>query len=257
MSTTIITALFDINRQRLGDGRTMDDYKTWFQQTLGLNCPMVVFTEEQFVDFVKLHRGSKPTQIVVRTLDTLPYSIYEPEMSRILKLDSYQQTIQDSSRIECRLSWYNIIQYSKFEWLRETIENQYFTTDYYVWMDAGCSRFFGGLDCDWPKNDLFLPDALTIQGNKNTQWYDDHWPGDDVYALDNNCIVVGTLFGGPPRACIAVADKIHHVFKEYLAQNIVNNEQILLGILRHREPTLFNVYTNLNGHHLPLFEALR
>ena len=31
MTATIVTALYDINRDKKGDGRTFDEYLTWFK----------------------------------------------------------------------------------------------------------------------------------------------------------------------------------------------------------------------------------
>ena len=58
---TIVTALFNIQRQDM-DGRTWNEYLQWFSKTLELKCPMVIFVEDELVDFVKEHRGSRKTK---------------------------------------------------------------------------------------------------------------------------------------------------------------------------------------------------
>ena len=52
MDTLITTALFDIKRDNHGDGRTIDDYLSWFGKTLKLKCDMIIYTEERFKDFI-------------------------------------------------------------------------------------------------------------------------------------------------------------------------------------------------------------
>ena len=69
---TIVTALFNIQRQDM-DGRTWNEYLQWFSKTLELKCPMVIFVEDELVDFVKEHRGSRKTKIVSHPLENIPY----------------------------------------------------------------------------------------------------------------------------------------------------------------------------------------
>ena len=153
MSTLIITSLFDIQRDTKGDGRTINDYLLWFSKTLKLNCDMVIYTEEKFEDFVKENRKntSSKTYIKIQKLD-----------------DQYLQKIKDPKRIECYLPEYNVIQYSKFGWLKNS-SDELTNYDFYFWMDAGCSRFFDNVNINlkWPNESLLPTDKLTIQCNEN------------------------------------------------------------------------------------------
>jgi hypothetical protein len=257
-SSTAITALFDIGRDSKGDGRTIDQYLDWFDKTLRLNVPFIIYTEDRFKEFILQRRDMSNTSIIIQKLEDVPYYQYKNQIENILKSPSYRQLIKDPSRIECNLSLYNIIQYSKFEWLVDAIDkhNQY---DYYFWMDAGCSRFFDNIDTSisWPQNySILKQDRLNIQGNINTVKYYQSWPGDNVYIWDNNCLLVGTLFGGSSIVCKNIATKIKSLFEFYLNQDIVNNEQILLAILFKNNPGLFSIHIELNNKHLPYFSAL-
>lgn len=258
-NTTLITALFDIGREKNGDGRTIDEYLKWFDKTLSLNVPMVIFIQEKFKDFVLSRRNLNQTKIIIQPLNKIPYYNFKQNIEKIIFSDEYKHKIKDPSRIECNLSLYNIIQYSKFDWLEIAADNNYFNTDNYFWMDAGCSRFFDGVDTKnaWPTNSKLICDnKMTIQGNVNTKKYYNNWPGNDEYIWDNNCILVGTLFGGNKTICKKMNSLVKNLFEEYLKKNCVNNEQIILGILLKQYPELFNVYIELNGKHLPLFKAL-
>ena len=258
MNTTIVTALYDINRNSQ-DHRTVEQYLEWFKETLKLKAPMVIFIEDKFKSFVIENREAHNTKIIVTDHNEIPYFIYKSKIEEILNSKEYKEKIFHPDRIECKLSMYNVIQYSKFEWLRFAITNKYFDTDFYFWMDAGCSRFFNNSDLNisWPQNlNLIKNNKLLIQGNINTERYIKNWTGEDNYILDSNCILVGTLFGGNSEACIGIANLIKKYFELYLDKNIVNNEQILLGILFKKYPNLFNVYIKLDGYHLPLFKEL-
>lgn len=256
MKSTIVTALYDINRDKLGDGRTIQEYLVWFDKTLQLNTNFVIYTESKFVDFIKQRRNYKNTIIIEQNLNKIPYYIYKDKIDQIINSNEYKLKIKDSSRIECNLSTYNIIQYSKFDWLKSA--SNIIDSDYYFWMDAGCSRFFEIYDnnISWPSNySILTKNKLNIQGNINTIKYYQNWPGDD-YIWDNNCILVGTLFGGTKIICEHFAKLVKDNFEFYLNNQCVNNEQILLGILSYKYPELFNIYLLTNNSHLPFFRAL-
>ena len=256
MNCTVVTALYDIGREKNGDGRTIDQYLKWFDKTLDLNVPVVVYTEEKFKEFV-LNKNKSNIKLVIQSLNEIPYFKYKTKIDNILSLTKYKEKIKDPNRVECNLSLYNIIQYSKFDWIVDTIQKKYFDTDYYFWMDAGCSRFFDDVDISksWPENYNVLDiDKFNIQGNNNTIFY--KIQNVDDYIWDSNCILVGTLFGASKNICTQMASVIKSEFESYLEQHIVNNEQILLGQLFIKNPNLFNVHIELNGKHLPFFKKL-
>ena len=256
MTSTVITALYDIGRDKNGDGRTIEQYLNWFAKTLQLNVPMVVYTEEKFKDFVCKTKHNN-LKVIVKPLSEIPYYKYNDKILSILNDKEYRSKIVDPNRVECNLSLYNIIQYSKFEWITEAIQEKYFNTDYYFWMDAGCSRFFQDVKPHnvWPSNyNLLAKDKFNIQGNSNTL----HYRISDIenYIWDSNCILVGTLFGGSKDVCINMANMVKMHFELYLNNNIINNEQIILGYIFKKNPELFNVFIKLNGQHLPFFKEL-
>jgi hypothetical protein len=259
MNVTVITALYDIGREKYGDGRSIEEYLTWLEKTLKLNCNFVIYTEERFQNFISSRRGTANTKIILQKLEDVPYFKYKKDMDRIILSEDYRKKIGDVNRVECNLSLYNIIQYSKFEWIRDAINNSYLNSEFYFWMDAGLSRFFNtdATNMEWPQNhSMMKPGKFLIQGNMNTPRYYHNWPGDDNYMLDNNSILCGGLFGGDKDTIIKIADLTKELFEHYLSQNIINNEQIVLGILLKRYPKLFNPYINLNGATMPLFTAL-
>ena len=256
-SAVVVTALFDIGREKFGDGRSTDQYLSWFEKTLKLNSRMVVYTEEKFKSFIEERRDPKHTKIKIQNLEEIPMYKHREKIGQILRDPVYLSKIKDNSRIECILDLYNVIQYSKFGWIQEEIREGT-NSDFYFWMDAGCSRFFSDADLsqDWPNLKKIDPDKFIIQGNINTSQI---YPSMDIekYKWDNNCILVGTLFGGKGDVVSRVSDLIIKIFEEeMLEKGIVNNEQIALAIIFKRNPELFSAYINLNGGHLPLFSHL-
>jgi hypothetical protein len=253
----IVTALFDIGRHDLGDGRTIEEYLKWFDVTLKIKCPMIVYTEEKFKKFVTDRRDPSNTEIIIQKLEETPAYRYLNDIERIIHDPVYLSKINDPSRIECKLGLYNVIQYSKFGWLKKSSENGR-ESDFYFWMDAGCSRFFEDFDLNssWPNHSNMIYDKLMIQGNANTERLYLLLDAES-YKWDSNCILVGTLFGGSRKIIYTMYDLIIDVLeKDMIMCNTVNNEQIALGMIFKKFPDLFSVYIKPNSGHLPIFKKL-
>ena len=151
-NVTFVSALFDIDRV---DGRKWDEYLKWFDKTLKLRVPMVLFITEDLVKFVEERRGDLPTELIVDTVEDIPYQHLKDEIQDILDSDEYKENISDPDRIECKQAMYSVIQYSKFQWMKYAIEKNPHDTDYFFWLDAGGSRFFDNFDLteDYPSKE--------------------------------------------------------------------------------------------------------
>lgn len=255
--TTIVTGLFDINRVKL-DGRSWESYLTWFEKTLSINSPMVIFVEEKTYDFVKSRRNDKHTKIIVKKLNDLDMYKYKNDMDDIIKSDSYKIKIKDSNRIECKNSLYTIIQFSKFDWMSYASLYNPFNSDYFIWMDAGLSRFFDELNTSNSYPSIKNENELISYGNKVfIQTFCRSYPDlfnstflGEEYLCDNRSFVMGGLFGGNKNILPVLRNKIHEVFdKLMLHNNIINNEQIVLGYIYKNSPNLFVTFVNDNIKH--------
>tara|TARA_R110000868_G_scaffold409778_1_gene696012 strand:- start:6024 stop:6803 length:780 start_codon:yes stop_codon:yes gene_type:complete len=258
MDTLITTALFDIKRDNHGDGRTIDDYLSWFGKTLKLKCDMIIYTEERFKDFILEKRKcvTNKTYIKIQKLEGVPFYKNNDKMKEIITSDSYLNKMSDTSRVECFLSEYNVIQYSKFGWLKNSSEEH---RDYHLhfWMDAGCSRFFDNFDMNqkWPNENNISIEKFTIQGNENFINGFEKMKIEE-YIWDNNCMLVGTLFGGNQNTIKRMYGLINKTYDYFLENNCINNEQFALAILGKQYPELFDIRVKLHDGHLPLFKML-
>ena len=66
---TFVSALFNIDRV---DGRKWDEYLKWFDITLQLKVPMVLFVTEDLVEFVRERRVDDQTEIIIQDIDEIP-----------------------------------------------------------------------------------------------------------------------------------------------------------------------------------------
>lgn len=261
---TIVTSLFNIEREGM-DGRSWDEYLEWFEKTLELKCSMVIFTTEDLVSFVEERRKTIPTEIITHSLEDIPYYYLKDTLDTIIDSEEYKQIILDPDRIECKHSIYSIIQYSKFKWLQQAIEENPFNSKFFFWLDAGGSRFFDGYNLanEYPSPNAI--EALEEMGNKfliqmNMEYYKDLVGADvleDDYLLDNRSYVLGSLFGGTSESIKKVSDDVEYVLKNKMIDNgFVNNEQITLGYLVKQNPNDYEIYERYDGKHMSLFVEL-
>lgn len=260
---TIVTSLFNVKREEM-DGRSWNEYLQWFNDTLKLNCAMVIFTTEDMVEFIEERRTSIPTEIITQKVEEIPYYYLKNDIDNIINSEEYKQKISDPNRIECQHSIYSIIQYSKFEWMKTVILENTFNSKFFFWIDAGASRFFEGYDSslEYPSQNAIV--ALEEMGSKfliqmNMECYPDLANADvldEDYLLDNRSYILGSMFGGEKNAALKVIDDIKFYLNKMITKGYINNEQILLGYLVKQNVDDYEVYKRYDGKHLSLFMEL-
>jgi hypothetical protein len=261
---TIVSSLFNIEREEM-DGRTWKEYLKWFDITLKLKCPMILFVSEDMREFVEERRINIPTEIIVQSVEEIPYYYLKDQLDSIIESEEYHEKISDPDRIECQHSMYSIVQYSKFKWLQKAIEENPFNSKFFFWMDAGASRFFEGynLSQDYPSVNAI--EALNEMGDKfllqmNTEYYKDLAQAStlsDEYLLDNRSYVLGSMFGGGKNSLLKVGSDVEDILlNKMIANQFVNNEQIALGYLVKKNEDDFEVFERYDKKHMALFTEL-
>jgi len=260
----IVSSLFNIKREGM-DGRTWDDYLKWFDVTLQIKCPMILFVTEDVVSFIQERRKDIPTVVITQTVEEIPYYYLKEKIDEIISSQEYRNKIKDPDRIECQHSLYSIVQYSKFKWLELAIEQNPFNSKFFFWMDAGGSRFFDNYDVslEYPSSNAM--EALNSMGDKfliqmNMEYYKDLVNASTLskdYLVDNRSYILGSMFGGGVDAIKKVSKDIDNIFLEdMISENFVNNEQVALGYLVKQNPSDYEIYERHDGKHMSLFMEL-
>ena len=260
MSVTMVTALFDIDREKKGDGRSVSEYLLWFRKTLQLNCNLFIVTEEKFHQFVLDNRPKEyKTYIEIDKLENAKYYKYLERMRETIESEDYKNRISHPNRVECRLPEYNIIQYSKFGWLENCIKINPFESENFFWIDAGISRFFLKVRIDRPypgeagmkiireNQNLFI-----IQKRHDLERYK---IGEDfIWGSEN--LLKGTMFGGNKKIILKISGLVEEKFLELLKKFKINNEQLVLALVWNENRDLFTLMRDSHKCHLIMFRDL-
>lgn len=259
-----VSSLFNIGREMM-DGRKWQEYLDWFEITLQLKCPMILFVTEDLESFVLEKRKNMPTEVIVQTIDDIPYYYLKDKLDTIISSDEYKKIISDPSRIECNYSLYSIIQFSKFKWIEKASEKNPFDSKFFFWIDAGGSRFFYDYDLSLNYPSPNALEALHEMGDKflvqmNMEYYKDLAYASSLskeYLLDNRSYVLGSLFGGGLNSIKKVSMDVENIFlNEMIEKQFVNNEQIVLGYLVKLNPDDYEIYERYDGKHASIFLEL-
>ena len=261
--TTIVTAFFDIGRDKKGDGRTIDEYLQWIKKTLQLNCNLFIVTELKFESFFKENRPEiYRSKTVIKIIDFKDcyYHRYYDRIKSILESQEYKEKIKHPNRVECKMPEYNIIQYSKFHFLKMAIHANPFQTDYFLWADAGISRFFLDVDIsmEYPSNS-----GQTILENSRDRFIIQkrhdiyNYPINDHFIWESDNLLIGTMFGGTASIIKKIALLVEYIFVEkMLNRRNANNEQLALALIWNDYRDLFELVNNNEHVHLWLFKYL-
>ena len=252
---TFVTALYNIQREEKGDGRKWMDYLEWFKNTLKMPLKMVIYIPSELVSFVEEHRPKVyATKIMVQEKDSVPYAKYETAITNILENPEYRAKIKHPDRVECRLPFYTIIQYSKFKWVEEIAKMNPFGTDYFFWMDAGLSRFIPMELYPRIVSNVELPiKKLVIQCNSMLLSY----PVNEGYLWDSQCLVSGGMFGGDKEVILELSNLVDQELTQRIPNGWINNEQLVLAYLyRTQYKELFYPVYNNTGIDFGLFHLM-
>ena len=253
---TIVTALYDIDRENMGDGRKFEQYLSWFKDTLKIQRPMVVFVDESLVSFVEEHRGELSTKIIIQSLGETPYYSLKQDIDKILQSEDFRSKIGSPERIECNLALYNSIIYSKFEWVKKVIGENPFNSEYFMWMDAGLSRFFDGIDFVYPSENaleslLDCKDRVIVQTSMS--YYSDLVHNEvctEEYFWDARTWIMAGLWGGGAKVLTKFCEVIDDVLRNKMIVNgVINNEQNAMAYVYKNNPDMFIAFENYADKH--------
>lgn len=245
-TTTFVTALFDIGRER-HDGRRFQEYLGWFYKTLEIHADLVCFVEPEIEEKVRQKRLSTVaskrgylTLVVPATISGLSTHGLLPAIRRVIGSPEYRAKIRDVRRYECNSAEYNVLIFGKFDLLKRIAVDNPFGSDTFFWIDAGCSRFLA--DSCFATPFRLLDHPLLMENTFYVQGHADPYDAHKIGPWDDHSVIWGAMFGGQKKPVIEICTIALQRFRKMVTeQGIVNNEQVVLQILAQDSPDRIQV----------------
>lgn len=251
MKDTIITACYHYSYDSRMGGRnyTFEFYENPFRNLLSLGMNIVVFSNGTEIEKIKsfFQRNNFENYKVI------DYDLNNYRYSNLIYTIKENKQIIDSNGLIPGISFTkndrNIhLCLSKIDFLKMAIQNEYFMSDRYYWIDAGlfhnglfpmsfggCERYLKPKEENfWPENKKNLCDPGLIErvNEKNnnedllfigmTSFSSPGW-WDLVSAKNKKAHIVGGIFGGSKNKII----ELHHKFESKIEQILTNGHLTL------------------------------
>jgi hypothetical protein len=226
---TIITGYLNIKIKRPAKSNTVNqtyDYIDKSRATLQIPQYMVIYCSEDIIENVTKIREDAGllhiTKIIKITIDNNLYMLD--------KLDIIYENVAKNNPP------YDIPEYilavnSRYGYIQNAIENNYFNTDYFAWVDFSASHIV-----DIPSNKIIEP---KINDKIRIGWIARYSNNQFVY---NHHCLGGGIFTGHKEIMMELI-KIHHLeFLKLTEMGYNINDDKLLFIIKEQYPYLFDTY---------------
>jgi hypothetical protein len=249
---TFVTALYNIQREQY-DNRSYEQYQEWFKRTLTIPVPMVIFTEPCNETIINETRKGLPTQVIYTNVSETPFYSSVKTVQHIIQNTDFKHHIEHPNGLENICFEYIPIVNSKFVWMKQAIEFNYFHTELFFWIDAGLSRFlhFDLNNNIWNNHllkQIYDEHKIYIQIGKQHEFskiMNNEITLDDSIGKNVNYMMAGFWGGYAPILydICKLGEKMY--IEEYIQKERVDNEQVLFGfILKKYQDNCIFVHPN-------------
>jgi hypothetical protein len=254
-SFTFVTALYNIHREAY-DKRSFAQYQEWFLQTLTVPVPMVIYTEEVNREIIERVRKNIPTKTIYTTLEEVHFYNTIHNVKHIIENTEFKKKIKHPNGLENTCYGYIPIIHNKFKWMMDAIENNYFNTEMFFWIDAGLSRF---MDFDMAQNSfntslidkLHTENKLYFQIGNGAALSEILKTPSNIHSYigTNTNFIMAGFWGGNKILLYEICKISANLYiSEFIEKEQVDNEQTLLGFIlpSYQKNILFIKNTGLN-----------
>ncbi|GMS87401.1 hypothetical protein PENTCL1PPCAC_9576, partial [Pristionchus entomophagus] len=212
---------------------------------------MVIFTDHSSVDFVHKYRAemglTHKTKVYNITLDDLPLARYHFHAQKIIEDELKTPELwrkwdpQMQKHPEAKSPEYDILVNSKTFFLYNATLEDPFSSDCFVWLDAGYGH---GDQTPFPVDNNWRPQfpRRKISVIKVTPDHDkmSNWSLDKLYR-QNWSVISGGFLAGERDAIGQLHTLVHRKFVELINMDRVDDDQTVLVLVIQSHPHLFNV----------------
>jgi hypothetical protein len=259
MITTIVTGLWNINRDGLTEGwsRTFQHYLDKFDQLLKIENNMIIFGDDEIEKFVFERRDISNTQFIKRDVSWFRSNEYYELIQDIRKKPEwYNQVGWLVESTQARLELYNPLVMSKPFLLHDAKILDKFESTHLVWIDAGItntihSGYFTHDNIQNKFDTLFKKVSFICFPYETTSEIHgfeinamNKYAGDDVKYVGR-----GGIFGGPKEMITQFNSDYYSMLMETLRSGYMGTEESIFSILLYRNSERYN-YFEIEGNGL-------
>jgi len=255
-----ITALYDISRP----DRDFSFYLNYIKDLLKFKLPLVIFCNNITYQNLKIIERPYYTRFIIKEIEDLEfYRKYYKDIYKNINNINFINTVKEYGRIETINSNYNIIQYSKFYFIEEV--KKIINSKYYIWLDAGVSRFFDKIPERIFPNYEKLSNKIIIQTFKESEIKEkfncNFKEALDKINLFDECtnsryLIIGTTIIVPKDYVEKLKNNIIIQFNKMLEIGFLNNEQVAIEFCVKENPEMFDIKINKSDNWYNMFEYI-
>lgn len=264
---TLVTAVFDLKRHTLATPfrRDEDHYRRHLEPTLSIDCPMVIYTEECYVELVQQYRHGKPTQIIVSSNAT----VLEPTLVGYIdqirsRSDWLSQVDWLAASPQAALAGYNALVMSKPLWLAEQARLNPFGSTNFYWIDAGLGHTVAR---PWLHADALA--RLPARQHRFLLLCYPYEHAQEVHGFDKQTLAAlagvdhtrwvarGGFFGGVHEDVAEFSVAYQAALRDTLEHGLMGTEESIFTLISYRQPDLFDLrLIGADGLLAPFFRQL-
>jgi len=226
MLCTVVTSYYCIKSKF-----SKDKYLEWGRTFLKLDAPIVLFTENEFVDTIKELRGNKPIDIRVIPFEELEmWKLYKDKWKMEYEKDLYRDRYGHSPELYALWA-------QKCIFVEKAIEKNPFETSYFFWCDFGAFRdptispqILSSFPCInyLPKNRIILQSVDPLRDDEKVRGRDNIY-GKCLMIHNNQARLVGGLWGGGKNGCLTWKKAYQEMLEKYFQSNrYAGNDQMIM-----------------------------
>lgn len=240
MNPLIITALYDIGRSDWKDfAMSYDTYLHWMQNTLNLNCQMVIFTQSKFESRVREMRSkidpeSKITTYIINDIEDLEaFKLWNEPLSNLMQSEGFKSKRHWDHVPEMNYPLYNIVMFNKVFFLKEAYK-LYPEATHLLWLDAGGIRT-EIKDTDWPDlNKLEHNKIQKFSHNVPFNVTDPEW-----HSFSQVRNIQGTAFICPSFMIDWYINEINRTIDNCIQSGFIGSDEKIFDLTYLRDPSKF------------------
>jgi hypothetical protein len=258
MSATIVTGLWNINRDGLSEGwsRTFQHYLDKFEQLLKIENNMIIFGDSELESFIFERRDRSNTQFIFRDKNWFKQTVPYDKIQQIRQSDEWKkQSGWLSESTQCRLEWYNPLVMSKIFLMNDARILDRFDSEDLYWLDAGITNTIHQGYFTHDKIQDKLPKLfkkftfVAFPYDANNEIHGFSYPKINEYAEDDVKLVGrGGLFGGPKDTIAEINGIYYDLLNTTLNDGYMGTEESIFSVMMYKySDTIDYVEINSDG----------